>query len=166
MSSWSDQSLGFPSPSQQPSPNSSLQSQPRSGVSPRASIRTVHGDLSQSRQGAGPIEALRSVHSPGPTTNRKPACCWRAMSASPPIFERTGKVELMQFPLRPSPRESTGAIGSLNPYDGHLAGPPADRVGPQTALKRIAPGKPGGSGWENRAGAQKQKGRNWVRQAA
>jgi hypothetical protein len=32
------------------------------------------------------------------------------MSASPPIFERTGKVEPMQIPLRPCPRESTEAM--------------------------------------------------------
>ena len=88
------------------------------------------------------------------------------MSASPPIFERTGKVEPMQIPLSPSPSESTEAMMRNIPIDEHLAGPPADRVGPQTALKRIAPGKAGGSGCENRAGAQKQKGRNWVRQAA
>lgn len=56
-----------------------------------------------------------------------------------------GRVELMQFPLRPSPRESTEAMVRNIPIDWHLAGPPADqqqgatpepadRVGPQAAL--------------------------------
>ena len=48
-------------------------------------------------------------------------------SGEPPMVGSRGRVELMQFPLRPSPRESTEAMVRNIPIDWHLAGPPADQ---------------------------------------
>ena len=97
-----------------------------------------------------------------------------------------GKVEPMQIPLRPSPRETTEAMvrniaRELAETERAISRCRGDRVAEprltgtwlahllissKELLQLIVPGKAGGSGCENRAAAQKQKGRNWVRQAA